>query len=271
MLFGRTLPAIPLPRLLVSGYIDEMPVSVGIWCWYDWISHGEVPLVRVRVGVGVSSTGAGLHYTSVLPGTAMSDNVNGNGGLSNPLLQQIESQIEAGLTPENRQNYLRIVTAGGHLANANNGAMLLQLSKAPDPIAAAAKGAVGLVLIMRKETQAPGKVPMPMKAAVPAAMTLMVNALDFISRSKIAPVGQPELERATHIFTDFLFARMGITKAGLASAAQKIHGLTQDPQSMQAIQMKAGLLKHPMAATPTPLPPGRGSLMNSTAMGGGTA
>ena len=191
------------------------------------------------------------------------------GQLSNPVLQQIEQQIEAGLTPQNRADYMKIVVAGGHLANANNGAMLVQLSKAPDPIAAAAKGAVGLVLIMRKETQAPGKVPMPMKAAVPAAMTLMVNALDFISRSKIAPVGQPELERAVHIFTDFLFARMGITKVGLANAAQKVHQITTDPQSMAAINLKAGLTKHPMSATPTPLPPGRGSLMNSTAMGSG--
>ena len=194
-----------------------------------------------------------------------------SGRLSNPVLQQIEQQIEAGLTPQTRADYMKIVVAGGHLANANNGAMLVQLSKAPDPIAAAAKGAVGLVLIMRKETQAPGKVPMPMKSAVPAAMTLMVNALDFISRSKIAPVGTPELERAVHIFTDYLFARMGITKAGLASAAQKVHSLTQDPQAMTAIQMKSGLLRHPMAPTQTPLPPGRGSLMNSTAMGGGTA
>ena len=185
--------------------------------------------------------------------------------LSNPLLAQIETEIEQNLTPQTRADYDKIVVAGMHLGMPH----LADLAKAPDPIAGAAKGAVGLVMIMRRETMAPGKVPMPMKAAVPAAMTLMLHALDFVGRSKIAPVGQPELDRATHIFTDFMFARMGITKAGLANAAQKVHGLTRDPQAMQAMQMKAGLLKHPMAPTPTPLPPagppGRAGLMNSTA------
>ena len=191
--------------------------------------------------------------------------------LSNPLLQQTEDRIEAGLTQENRADYMKVVVAGMHIAlDKGGGGMLASLAKAPDPIAAAAKGAVGLVLIMRKETERPGKVPMPIQAAVPAAMTLMLKALDFIDRSKIAPVGNPELVRATHIFTDFLFARMHITKQGLATAAQKVHSLTQDPDAMQKIQMKAGLLKHPMAATPT-LPQGPGGLINgpSEQQGGG--
>lgn len=181
--------------------------------------------------------------------------------LSNPLLQQIEDQIEAGLTPETRANYMKIVVAGMHIALDKNGSMMAQLAKAPDPIIGAAKGAVGLMLIMRKEA----KGVMPMKAAVPAAMTLLLKALDFIDRSKIAQVGASELDRASRAFTDFLFARMGITKQGLATAAQKVHGLTQDPSAMHAMQMKAGLLRHPMAATPTPLPPsGPGSLMNGS-------
>jgi hypothetical protein len=177
--------------------------------------------------------------------------------LNNPVLQQAESQIEANLTPQNRADFMKIVVAGMHLAAANNGAMLAQLAKAPDPIVGAAKGAVGLVLIMRKD-----HMDMPMKAAVPAATTLMLHALDFIDRSKIAPIGEPELARAQHIFVDFLFARMGITKQGLANAAQKIHGLTQDPQSMAAMSLKAGLTRHPMAATPTPGLPGAGGLIN---------
>ncbi len=174
----------------------------------------------------------------------MSDSANGTAKLSNPVLQQIESQIEANLQPEVKADYDKIVVAGGHIALAHNGAMLTQLAKAPDPIVGAAKGAVGLMLIMRKDARGA----MPMKAAVPA-----------------------ELVRGTHVFTDFLFARMGITKQGLANVAAKVHGLTQDPAAMQAIQMKAGLLKHPMAATPTPLPPGPGGLINAPPPGDGAA
>ena len=172
--------------------------------------------------------------------------------LSNPLLQQTEDQVEKGLTQDNYANYQKIVVAGMHLALANNGKLLAPLAKAPDPIAAAAKGAIGLVLIMRKNA----KGVMPIKAMVPAAMTLMLKTLDFIDRSKIAPVGQPELVRATHVFTDFMFARMGITKAGLQNAAQRVNAIRQDPQAMAAINMKAGFTQHPMAAKPTPLPPG---------------
>jgi hypothetical protein len=188
--------------------------------------------------------------------------------LSDPLLQQAEDKLESGLTPENRQDYLKIVVAGMHLALAKgpNGIMA-SLAKSPDPVAFAAKGAIGLVLIMRKEA----KGVMPIKAMVPAAMTIMFKALDFLDRSKIVPVGQPELVRATHIFTDFMFARMGITKQGLANAATKVHQITQDPQAMQKIQMKAGFLVHPDAATPTPLPPGPAGMINGGAGASGGA
>lgn len=173
--------------------------------------------------------------------------------LNDPILQQCEEKIESGLTPENKQDYDKIVTAGMHVAlNGGPNSILASLQKSKDPVADAARGAIGLVLILRKEA----KGIMPMKAAVPAAMSLMLKALDFLDRSKIAAVGTPELVRATHIIADEIFAKFGITKQGLANAATKVHNLTQDPASMQAINLKAGLVKHPMAVTPTPLPAG---------------
>jgi hypothetical protein len=173
--------------------------------------------------------------------------------MSNPLLQQTEDKIESGLTPDTRANYMKIVVAGMHagLAGGPN-SILASLQKSRDPVSDAAKGAISMVGILRKEARGV----MPLKAMVPAAMTLMLKALDFVDRSKIAPIGNPELVRATHIFTDTMFARFGITKQGLADAAQRVHAITQDPAAMQAINLKAGLVKHPMAVTPTPLPPG---------------
>lgn len=172
-------------------------------------------------------------------------------GISNPLLEQAEAKIESQLTPDNQQNYMKIVVAGMHAAlDKGPNSILAQLRQSQDPIADAAKGAVSLVLILRRQARGV----MPLKAAVPAAMTLMLKALDFIDRSKIMPIGQNELVRATHIFTDFMFARFGISKAGLQNAATKVHAITQDPQSMAAINLKAGLTRHPDAATPTPLP-----------------
>lgn len=172
--------------------------------------------------------------------------------LSNQMLQQTEDQIETGLTPDTSAAYTKIVVAGMHAAlDKGPDSILAQLQKSRDPISDAAKGAVSLVFILRKQAQGV----MPMKAAVPAAMTLMLKALDFIDRAGIAKIGQPELVRATHIFTDFMFARTGITKQGLANVAGKVNDLIQDPAALQAIRMKAGVIRHPLSATATPLPP----------------
>ena len=173
------------------------------------------------------------------------------GEMSNQLLQQTENKVESGLTPENRANYIKIVVAGMHVGlDKGPQGLLGSLQNSKDPIGDAAKGAVSLVIILRQQA----KGVMPLKAMVPAAMTLMLKALDFVDRSKIAQVGTPELVRATKIFTDTMFARMGISKQGLQNATNKVHQITQDPDAMAKINLKAGFTRHPMAATPTPLP-----------------
>lgn len=165
--------------------------------------------------------------------------------LSNKLLADAEQKVESGLEPETRANHDKIVVSGMHAALAKGpDGILASLKDSADPISDAAKGAVSLVLILRK--QAHGV--MPLKAMVPAAMTLMLRALDFADRAGIAKVGQPELVRATKIFTDMMFARMGITKEGLARAAEKVHAITQSPESMQKVNEKAGIVAHPGAA-----------------------
>lgn len=177
-------------------------------------------------------------------------NNTGTSKLSNPILAQTEERIEAGLTPETLQNYNKVVVAGMSVAlkGGPDGGMA-RLRNSPDPVAQAARGAVNLVLTMKRHSPL-----MPYKAMVPAGLTLMLKALDFIDRAKIAPVGNDELVRATHIFTDTLFGGVGITKPMLTQAAQRVHAITNDPQAMAKISLKAGLTRHPLAATPTPIP-----------------
>lgn len=157
--------------------------------------------------------------------------------LSNAMLQAAESKIESQLTPTARANYTKIVVAGMHVAldKGPNG-ILASLKDSEDPIADCAIGAVSLVLILRKQA----KGVMPLHVMIYAAMTLMLKAMDFADRSGIAKVGQPELVRATHIFTDFLFARMSITKDMLARARAWVQELTRDPATLAKIQAKAG-------------------------------
>lgn len=173
------------------------------------------------------------------------------GGLKNPLLTQAEQQIEANMMPEVRDDYMKIVVAGMHLALANgpNG-FLARLRTMPDPIEACGKGAVALMLIMRKESRGV----MPMKAGIPAAYVLMLHGLDFVESSGIAKVAEPELVKATHQFTTALFGNLKITPQMIQHATGRVHAIMQDPTSMAQIQMKAGVTQHPDAAKPTPVP-----------------
>lgn len=188
------------------------------------------------------------------------------GGLSNPLLQQAEEKLEANIAdPATKQNYFKIVVAGLHIAlDKGPDSFMAKLRNSRDPISDCANGAAALVLIMRKES----KGVMPMKAAVPAGMTLMFHGLDFIDRAKIAKVAEPDLDRATTIFTNTLFHRLGITPQMLHTAATNVHKITQNPAQMELINRKAGFVKSPDASQPTPLPGGSPGLIDG---GGGTA
>lgn len=173
--------------------------------------------------------------------------------MSDPVLQAAEEKIESQLAhdPSNAQNYMKIVVAGMAAALARGPAgILASLRKSPDPVRDAAKGAVALVLILRRNARGV----MPTKAMIPAAMTLMLRALDFVNRTGTKQIGTAELVRATHIFTNEMFRAFHITPATLHQAAGQVHAVTQDPQAMAQVNLKAGITQHPNAATPTPMP-----------------
>lgn len=161
--------------------------------------------------------------------------------LQNNILKATEQKIESQLTPQNRQNYLKIVVAGLKVGmqNGPNG-ILAALKNSKDPIGDAAKGAVNLMLLL--SNQAHGT--MPIQAAVPAAMSLMLQALDFVDKTGTMKIGQPELVQATHIFSNFLFKQLKITPQMLSAATQKVHGIMQDPQKMQQLRAHANIDQH---------------------------
>ena len=164
--------------------------------------------------------------------------------LQNKILEAAEQKIESGLTPENQADYKKVVVAGMHAAMAKgpNG-ILASLSKSKDPVNDCAVGAVHLALIMRKQTHNT----MPLKSMVPGAMTLMLQALDFCDKSGIAKIGNAELVRATHVFTNTVFKAFKITPNMINVAATKVHSAMQDPAKMELLKRQAGLVKHPDA------------------------
>jgi hypothetical protein len=172
--------------------------------------------------------------------------------LRNPLLAATEQKIEGNIVDPNvKADYMKVLVAGLHVALANGpNSFVAKLHNSQDPIGDCARGAVAIVLIMRRESQGV----MPMKAAIPAGMVLMLHGLDFIDRAGIAKIAEPELDNATKIFTNEMFHKLGITPGMLQHATGRVHQILQDPEALAKINLKAGITRHPLAATPTPLP-----------------
>lgn len=171
--------------------------------------------------------------------------------LQNRILKAAEQKVESGLTPDNRADYLKIVVAGMKIAlDGGPNSMLASLKQSKTPIQDCVTGAVNLCLLMRKQSRGT----MPLKAMVPAGMTLLIQALDFADRAGVVKVGNPELVQAAKLYTNQIFKSAGITAQMLHTAAGKIHAITQDPSAMEKINRAAGIVKDPNASTPTEVP-----------------
>ena len=168
--------------------------------------------------------------------------------LDNKLLQATEQQLESSLLPETKSDYMRIVVSGMKVAMADgpNG-MLSRLKTSRNPINDCAIGAIHLVLTMSKGSRGV----MPTKALIPAAYTLMLQALDFTDKAGIAKVGRDELVKATHVFMNKIYSTYGITMPMLNKAAGQVHGIMSDPTKMEMINRRVGAVKDPRAGTPT--------------------
>lgn len=171
--------------------------------------------------------------------------------LNNKLLQSAEQKVESGLTPKNRDNYLKIVVAGLRVAldQGPNG-LMASLRKSRDPVHDAAVGAINLVMLMSKQSRGT----MPPEAMVPAAMALMLQALDFVDKARIAKITVKKLNRATTIFADHMFKVNNITAAQLKEAGVKVQTLMKDPANRDIIAQRAGMMKDPRAAAPSGMP-----------------
>lgn len=171
-----------------------------------------------------------------------------NTPLDNKVLEAAEQKIESALLPAVRDDYMKIVVAGMQAAahNGPNG-MLSGLKSRKDPISDCAIGAINLVVLMSHQSRGA----MPMKALVPAAMTLMLHALDLVQKMGLAKIGPDELGRATRVFTNHLFTVLKISPAMLKNMATKVHGVMQDPTQMETISRRAGVVRDPRASQPT--------------------
>lgn len=168
-----------------------------------------------------------------------------------PVLQAAEQKIEEQLLPEVKESYLKIVVAGMRAGMAGGpDSIIARLRTSKDPISDCAKGAIGLVDILKGQS----KGHMPEKAMVPAAMTLMLKALSVAEQMGLVKIGPAELDQATKIFANTFMEKIGVSPQMMQHAIKKTKTMSDDPVMMEQMKRKAGVVKDPGASTPTELP-----------------
>lgn len=167
--------------------------------------------------------------------------------LKNKLLQGTEQSIEASLTPVNRANYMKIVVAGLKIGLKDGlQGIMASLRDSQDPVNDCALGAVNLVQMLRLQSQGT----MPDQAMAPAAMTLMLHALDFAEQAGILTVDMEVLTRATRLYTNQIFKVRGITPQMLTKAAGAVREVADSPEKMEMVKRRAGVVRDPRASSP---------------------
>lgn len=170
--------------------------------------------------------------------------------LNNKLLKAAEAKLESTLTPENKTDYLKIVVAGQRFALHNGrGGLLASLKGRPDPVRDCVRGAVNIVAHLKLMSRGT----MPVRAMVPAALSLMLQGLDFVDKANIKSIGRDELARATRMFIDDITKMLGVTPQMLQQAAALAQGVMNDPAKMELVKRRAGIVRDPRAGVPNDL------------------
>lgn len=170
--------------------------------------------------------------------------------LKNTILEAAEQKNEAGLTPQNKADYMKIVVAGMKMAVKMHTGDYSRLKASKDPIRDCAAAAINLCMLMKRAA----KGIMPPKAMIPAAFTLMLQALDFCDKGGIIKVDNDALVKATHDFTNLMFQKFRITPQMLGAGIKNVRAITEDPAKMRLIHLQSGAIKHPLAQAVPPAP-----------------
>lgn len=169
--------------------------------------------------------------------------------LNDPVLKQIEQGIEDSIPPEMKDAYLSIVVAGMQIMFSKETSDLLEktLAMPGDPVTNIAQGVPKLLILVYNESRK--GIPdgqdggMDVRMAVPAAITLLCQALDYWEATKGGEV-TPELAAQA-------------TKETM-KATLKAFGITEDQinKTIQAGQQAAaqgGQAARPPAGAPQPM------------------
>lgn len=153
--------------------------------------------------------------------------------LQNPLLQQVESGIEAKVSPQAKQMYLSIVVATMKLAfDASTHAMLIKgLKSSPDMVKNVSLICAGMVGMAYKQSKQKPETFVP--GAVLASITLMCQILQFAEQSHMIQLTPDVIAHCTAATTNAVLTKFGIDKA-------KVRQAVDSGKAQQAAQTPAG-------------------------------
>lgn len=132
---------------------------------------------------------------------------------SNPILEKISGEIESRIEEQYRPAVDQLVTAGKSLMYSpkTHELALQQLSKSSDLYTGAALGIVALMslLIGRAKGKPPGE------AIFPAAMLLLLDALEFLSSGGQIDLNPKDVARAFDVLVRTLANKLGLGPEGI--------------------------------------------------------
>ena len=149
--------------------------------------------------------------------------------MENTLLKQVEAEIERKIPENARDNYMKIVVSGMRYAmDKGPNSILATLKNSKDPLGDAVKGAINIVGLLRQAS----KGTMPIHARIPAAMTLLLQALDFADKTSILKVGQAEVDKATQMFMETILPLLKVPPERMRAMLDQVHNTMRDPTKM---------------------------------------
>lgn len=149
--------------------------------------------------------------------------------MENTLLKRVEVEIERNMPENVREDYMKIVVSGMRYAmNKGPDSILATLKNSKDPLGDAVKGAINIVGLLRRAS----KGTMPLNAMIPAAMTLLLQALDFADKTSILKVGQAEVDKATQMFMETILPLLKVTPERMRAMLDQVHSTMRDPTKM---------------------------------------
>lgn len=170
-----------------------------------------------------------------------------------PLLRQTVANVERTLNPRTRASYDSTVSAGMTIIWSekfdSEREKLLSMIQGPDDIPAkVAKGIVKVISIIQNEVS--DKSPIP--AAVPAAIVLMAQVLEYIEKKSGQDVTPDMIAKTTHLITQGIFSLFGITNDTIEALKKRNGGQAGTRQAEGAPPAASTEAAPQAAAMPAP-------------------